>query len=102
MEGADTRACRKVAIGTGVAILILFVSIGEVTGTDPALDDCPESDAALGTLAPFEIVNSYGLFAVMTTTRLEIVIEGSSDGETWQAYEFKYKPGEVKRASGAG
>ncbi len=94
---ARTHSVPKVAIGTGVAILILFVSLGEVTG--PLLHwRLPGSDEALGTLAPFEIVNSYGLFAVMTTTRLEIVIEGSSDGKTWQAYEFKYKPGEVKRA----
>ena len=28
----------------------------------------------------------------MTTTRPEIVIEGSDDGTTWDAYEFKYKP----------
>src|SRR5262249_821960 len=43
-------------------------------------------------------VNSYGLFAVMTTTRPEIVIEGSNDSETWLAYEFRYKPGDVNRA----
>jgi hypothetical protein len=92
-----TKSVPRVAIGTGVTILILFVSIGEVTG--PILHWTPPgADAALGSLAPFEIVNSYGLFAVMTTTRLEIVIEGSSDGVTWQAYEFKYKPGDVKRA----
>ncbi len=33
----------------------------------------------------------------MTTTRREIVVEGSNDGETWQAYSFKYKPGDVQR-----
>jgi hypothetical protein len=91
-----TKSVPRVAIGTGVAILILFASIGEITG--PVLHwRPPGAGAALGTLAPFEIVNSYGLFAVMTTTRMEIVIEGSSDGVTWQAYEFKYKPGDVKR-----
>jgi predicted DCC family thiol-disulfide oxidoreductase YuxK len=42
-------------------------------------------------------VNTYGLFAVMTTTRLEIVIEGSNDGVTWLEYEFPYKPGELAR-----
>ena len=49
-------------------------------------------------LAPFQIVNSYGLFAVMTTSRPEIIVEGSQDGQTWLEYEFKYKPGDVKRA----
>jgi hypothetical protein len=33
----------------------------------------------------------------MTTTRLEIVIEGSNDGITWLPYEFKYKPGDLAR-----
>ena len=47
--------------------------------------------------APFDLVNSYGLFAVMTTSRTEIVVEGSNDGQTWQAYEFKYKPGDLAR-----
>ncbi|MGZ4838299.1 MAG: lipase maturation factor family protein [Terriglobales bacterium] len=93
---ATTKSVAKVAIGTGVSILILFTSLAEVTG--PILHwTLPGSDQAQATLAPFEIVNSYGLFAVMTTTRPEIVIEGSSDGVNWQAYEFKYKPGEVKR-----
>jgi hypothetical protein len=39
----------------------------------------------------------YGLFAVMTITRPEIVIEGSNDSVTWLAYEFKYKPGDLTR-----
>ena len=48
-------------------------------------------------LAPFEMVNTYGLFAVMTTTRSEIVLEGSNDGEHWAEYQFPYKPGELHR-----
>ncbi|HWX22980.1 MAG TPA: lipase maturation factor family protein [Candidatus Binatia bacterium] len=47
-------------------------------------------------LLPFRSLNGYGLFAVMTTTRPEIIVEGSNDGVTWLAYEFKYKPGDVK------
>ncbi|MBI2681474.1 MAG: lipase maturation factor family protein [Candidatus Solibacter usitatus] len=53
--------------------------------------------AILRWTSPFGIVNSYGLFAVMTTTRPEIVIEGSNDNQTWLEYEFRYKPGDVKR-----
>jgi predicted DCC family thiol-disulfide oxidoreductase YuxK len=48
--------------------------------------------------APLEIVNSYGLFAMMTTSRPEIIVEGSMDGETWRAYSFPYKPGDLARA----
>jgi predicted DCC family thiol-disulfide oxidoreductase YuxK len=48
--------------------------------------------------APLMIVNPYGLFAVMTTNRPEIVIEGSDDAQNWRAYEFRYKPGDLNRA----
>jgi predicted DCC family thiol-disulfide oxidoreductase YuxK len=48
----------------------------------------------------FRIVNGYGLFRVMTKDRCEIVIEGSADGINWTPYEFKWKPGDVKRAPG--
>ena len=43
------------------------------------------------------IVSSYGLFAVMTTERNELVIEGSQDQEHWLEYEFPWKPGDVKK-----
>jgi hypothetical protein len=42
-------------------------------------------------------VNSYGLFQDMTLTRPEIIVEGSRDGVTWEAYEFRYKPGDLDR-----
>ncbi|MEY2530876.1 MAG: hypothetical protein QOI96_961 [Verrucomicrobiota bacterium] len=48
----------------------------------------------------FRIVNGYGLFRVMTKDRREIIIEGSADGIDWLPYEFKWKPGDVKRAPG--
>jgi hypothetical protein len=51
-------------------------------------------------LQPLRTVNSYGLFAVMTTTRNEIIVEGSDDGVNWLPYEFKYKPGYVNRRPG--
>ena len=53
-----------------------------------------------GSLAPYQIANSYGLFRVMTKTRPEIVIEGSTDGVDWYTYEFKWKPGPLSEAPG--
>jgi predicted DCC family thiol-disulfide oxidoreductase YuxK len=50
--------------------------------------------------APFGIVNSYGLFANMTTLRIEIDVQGSLDGETWQSYVFPDKPGDIHRRPG--
>lgn len=43
------------------------------------------------------IANRYGIFAIMTTTRYEIVIEGSDNNIEWKEYLFFYKPSEVNR-----
>ncbi|HEY3173248.1 MAG TPA: lipase maturation factor family protein [Thermoanaerobaculia bacterium] len=48
-------------------------------------------------LSPLRSVNRYGLFAVMTTRRPEIIVEGSDDGRAWRPYEFRWKPGAVDR-----
>jgi hypothetical protein len=48
-------------------------------------------------LDPLRSINAYGLFRVMTTSRPEIIIEGSNDGSSWYPYEFKYKPGDLRR-----
>ena len=80
-----------------VAALVLFVSgfqmVGELSGRHwgPA-------ESVIRAVGPFEIINTYGLFAVMTTTRPEIIVEGSNDGMTWLPYEFRYKPGDLRRA----
>ena len=57
----------------------------------------PGGAAILHRVAPLRLVNSYGLFTVMTVMRPEIQIEGSNDGANWLAYEFRYKPGDVMR-----
>jgi len=58
----------------------------------------PGGNLVLRLVGPLRIVNSYGLFAVMTTTRPEIVVEGSNDGVNWSPYEFRYKAGDPMRA----
>ncbi len=81
----------------------VFVMVGAATLATAAgqLGMSPDPNgrvaAAAAAVEPFRIANRYGLFAIMTTTRPEIVVEGSVDGETWRAYEFKYKPGDPKR-----
>ncbi len=57
-------------------------------------------ERAYGAVAPFRLVNGYGLFRVMTKERPEIVIEGSADGLEWKLYEFKWKPGPLARRPG--
>jgi predicted DCC family thiol-disulfide oxidoreductase YuxK len=53
--------------------------------------------AAYRAVAPLRSTNGYGLFAVMTTERHEIVVEGSNDGKDWRPYEFRWKPGDPMR-----
>jgi hypothetical protein len=54
--------------------------------------------ALLGLAEPLSSFHAYGLFAVMTKDRLEIEIEGTLDGETWRAYEFRWKPDRADEA----
>ncbi len=83
------------AVCTAFAALALFVGAFQVAR--PFGVHWAPAEMAIRSVSSFQIINSYGLFAVMTTTRPEIVIEGSNDGVTWLAYEFKYKPGDLTR-----
>ncbi len=51
-------------------------------------------------LATTMISNRYGLFARMTTSRPEIIVEGSDDQQNWRAYQFRYKPQGLREAPG--
>ncbi len=51
---------------------------------------------------PFHIVGTYGAFGSVTKERDEVIVEGTEDAiltplTTWREYEFKGKPGEVRR-----
>ena len=48
--------------------------------------------------APFHIANNYGVFAVMTTKRHEVIIEGSRDGREWLPYTLPFNAGDPQRA----
>ena len=86
------------ALLVGVAIVtvpisatMLFARVGI------ALPIAPLIAPVVDFVEPLRSVNTYGLFAVMTTTRPEIIVEGSNDGVRWQAYEFADKAGDVRR-----
>jgi predicted DCC family thiol-disulfide oxidoreductase YuxK len=77
-------------------LLLVFVSLVQMDerfgGSPPAVVRAIDQ-----LIEPMRMVNSYGLFAVMTTERNEIIIEGSDDGVEWREYSFQYKPGDVAR-----
>ncbi len=54
--------------------------------------------ALLGAIEPWRIVNGYGLFAVMTTERDELIVETSDDGSDWREVAFRFKPGKLTDA----
>ncbi len=81
-----------------LAVMVIFLSIFEMPRTFRTRIDWPKPAVwVYKAFAPFCLVNSYGLFAVMTTSRPEIIVEGSYDRVHWLPYEFKYKPGDLKR-----
>jgi lipase maturation factor 1 len=85
--------CRPVFTRRAAA-LILFLSGIELLGV---FTNSTAMNSILRFTGPFGIVNTYGLFAVMTTTRPEIIVQGSNDGVNWIDYEFKYKPGDPRK-----
>jgi hypothetical protein len=97
ISDSDPQRWRR-AVAVGVAVVTIPLSATVFAASfGVALPIAPLVRPAMETIEPFRSVNAYGLFAVMTTTRPEIVLEGSDDGTTWLEYEFKYKAGDLQR-----
>ena len=74
-----------------LAAFVIFLGVFQMART--LSGGVPGGAAVVMTwVAPLRLVNSYGLFANMTTLRYEIAIQGSEDGQNWKDYRFKYKP----------
>ena len=74
-----------------LAAFVLFLGVFQMVRTFAG--GVPRGAAeVMAWTAPFRLVNPYGLFANMTTSRYEIAIQGSNDGQDWKDYRFKYKP----------
>jgi lipase maturation factor 1 len=81
-----------------VAVVLIAIGFLQLLTTFGIGVNLPEPFQSMDFRAEtFHLVNHYGLFAVMTTSRVEIVIQGSDDGKNWKDYEFKYKPGDIYR-----
>jgi hypothetical protein len=96
LSGAGRRWPRIVVAAAAAAILL--VSGAHTIAMLFRPRSFPRPVVALAqAIAPFQIVNTYGLFAVMTTSRPEISVEGSDDGANWRPYPFRWKPGDPSR-----
>ena len=83
----------------GLAVsAIMLTWIAYATTAEMMLLRVPLPRLPIIALEPFRIANQYGLFAVMTRGRYEIEFQGSSDGQTWIAYPFRYKPQALNEA----
>ncbi|NJK91289.1 MAG: DUF393 domain-containing protein [Blastochloris sp.] len=83
------------------ALLVLLLSTVSFSSLLLKKSDWPDWIQKIRQIvAPYRSINHYGLFAVMTTTRREIMIEGSNDGIQWLPYRFKWKPDELTELPG--
>jgi hypothetical protein len=85
-----------VALAVAYTALILFLSYR------PARNLLSRRQIMNASFDPFHIVGTYGAFGSITKERFEIVIEGTAEpvltsGTVWREYEFKGKPGDVRR-----
>jgi hypothetical protein len=108
-DSGDSPASGRARPWVGVAAAALFglslLSLGrEIAYTTPAGRGAAWWPAwagrVMGWVDPFRSVNGYGLFRVMTTSRPELVLEGSRDSMHWEPYGFRYKPGDPARRPG--
>ena len=87
--------CQYRRIGIAVAAVLLFL-LSSIRFGGQLFREAQLPDVAW--IAPFRSVNTYGLFADMTESRPEIIVEGSNDRITWETYRFRWKPGELTAA----
>lgn len=86
------------AVTVPIAVVFVIVSLSQVASIfGPRFGLWVPAAIFQKEFSSFRTINNYGLFAVMTTNRQEIVVEGSNDGTNWLTYEFRYKPGDVHR-----
>jgi hypothetical protein len=89
----------RCATWSAAVLALLTVPIGFNLISEPLTGrNLPVVNKMAEAMAPLLIVNSYGVFATTTTTRPEVIIEGSDDGRTWRPYVLPYMPGPVARA----
>ncbi|WP_284117795.1 lipase maturation factor family protein [Streptomyces fragilis] len=84
-------------------ITVLAVAAGLLwLSRKPARNLLSRGQAMNRSFDPLHLVNTYGAFGSVTRVRHEVVVEGTGDerprqDSDWRAYEFRGKPGDVRR-----
>ena len=91
----------RCALASIFGSVMFFLSVTAIGVQLTRNDRIPEAILKpLYTVQPFRLVNTYGLFAHMTTSRPEIILEGSNDAREWKPYRFKWKAGDLDSPPG--
>ncbi|MDP9245815.1 MAG: lipase maturation factor family protein, partial [Chloroflexota bacterium] len=85
----------------GVAVVLVTLLLLGLSYR-PAKNLLSSSQRMNSSFDPLHLVNAYGAFGSVTKQRYEVIIEGTTDPEPtdaseWREYEFKAKPGDVRR-----
>ena len=83
-------------------LVIMFAALIVVRSWYPARNLVSRRQRMNIAYDPLRLVNSYGAFGSINRTREEVILEGTaqsdvSDETVWAEYEFKGKPGDVRR-----
>jgi hypothetical protein len=85
------------------AILVIAITaLVVVLSYRPARNLLSSGQLMNSSFDPLHLVNTYGAFGSVTKKRYEVIIEGTADEDPtaaseWREYEFKAKPGDVRR-----
>ncbi len=91
----------KLVLARAVGAVFLLASLSHLASMAIGYPRLPGPlKSLLRTTSPLRSFPGYGLFAVMTTERREIEIQGSRDGKEWRTYRFRHKPGDPHRNPG--
>jgi lipase maturation factor len=85
---------------TGLVLLLALVIV--VLSWFPVRNLLSPNQAMNASFDPFRLVNTYGAFGSVSRNRDEVIVEGTDAteieaGTAWREYEFKGKPGDVRR-----
>jgi hypothetical protein len=85
---------------TGLVLLLALLIV--VLSWFPVRNLLSPHQAMNASFDPFRLVNTYGAFGSVSRNRDEVIVEGTNadaidPAATWREYEFKGKPGDVRR-----
>jgi hypothetical protein len=85
---------------TAAVLLVAVIVVG--LSWFPVRNMLSPDQAMNASFDPFRLVNTYGAFGSVSRNRDEVIVEGTDAASidpaaTWREYEFKGKPGDVRR-----